>query len=239
MNPPSHENTWSDQWKDYLSDQKLLEESDDSLILPDSSRDSTPPVENRHLASGALSPAELLRKKMRESINYDRLADSTGFSLHNTGPASKSETAQRSICLNRGEIIQLDPAISSDWNRPVFVMILDSGPKTAQIVPFGPLDLPASDGELITGLEETGLNVLCVWNTTEIPLSMLDRHFKIAHTEDKLVSEVNSLLLALRNQEKVPAELASRIGPSRFRFSLDKQDYFDCEEALLSFLVSS
>lgn len=238
MNSPfqDQDSSWLTQWRQHLADNDFFSVPDDSLLLPESESPSPRTEGSQHLASSAPDPASLFRKELIQSIRYDGLAPAEDASLHLAG--ATSPLLPRAINLKCGEIVQLDPAINPEWDRPVFVLILSLDEEAVRLVPFGPVDLPASDGEIISGLDETGLNVLCVWNLSTLPLQVFARHFKIDGAGDDLLADVETLLSVLQSGEKVPPSLAPRVGPSRFRFSPEKQDYLDHEEQLFTSLAT-
>lgn len=236
MTPPSPDSSWLTQWRQYLADNDFFSKADDSLLLPESEPASPAVQMGRHLASATPDPAALLRKRFAESIRYDGLEPAKDASLHLAGAALPH--LPRTINLKRGEIVQLDPAINAGWVRPVFVLILSLDGERVRIVPFGPVDLPASDGEITSELNETGLNVLCVWNHSTLPLRTFARHFKIDVAPSSLLADVEELLSVLQSGEKLPLPLAPRVGPSRFLFSPERQDYLDHEEQLFTSLAT-
>lgn len=238
MSSSPSESPWSIQWSQYLADQEHCAKRDESLVLtdPTDERQSADPSK-RYLASGHSGLQDSLRKNLRNSIRYNGADHASRASRHLVGASLSPLPGTAGIQV--GEIIQLDPALCPEWDRAVYVLILSVDEREAEVAPFGPIRVPANEGELLTGLGESGLDVLCAWNASRIAASHLGRHFKIATVEGNLLEETRALLCAIRSGGVVPPELLPRVGPSPYRFSAAKQEYLDREESLLFSLIPS
>ncbi|MEM7603699.1 MAG: hypothetical protein AAF357_20085 [Verrucomicrobiota bacterium] len=237
MNTESSDSSWSKKWRDHLADmdESFTEEAD---LIKDSSSATSKHSDSafRNLASSAPDPAALLVQLIGNSVNYSGVSKSDA-SLHLASSAS-TETSPHEVNIEHGEMIQLDPALNPLWGRPVYGLIIGSNETEFTLVPFSAIDIPATEGELLTGLGESGLKVLCAWNVTQLPKKLLYRHFKLDVASDQLLEDLSSLIRSLQNREEIPESLAERVGPSPFGLSPEKLEYLDQEERLFEKLLN-
>jgi hypothetical protein len=231
MNIIESNTLWLESWLSHLEVLKSFE-SETNPLLPtiSSSAPSLRPDQSVHLASTGSGVAEALLKTFHDSIRFDRANSESGFEHFSSSGQNPTPSTGN---LLRGEVVQVDPTLNIDWRRPVFVMITESDGDPVTVMPFSPLPIPATDGELLTGFDEEGLEVLCVWNITQIPRRSLDRHLKITQADESLVNDATALLNGLQHRQQISPELRNRIGPLPIRLSDEKQNYLDLEEKLL------
>lgn len=227
MNKESDDSRWADEWNELVTDLNDTMEDEKAMVKESAFSSSNT---NPHLAAKGKSVANAFLRQIRESIRYEGATGSASQSVF----VSSAPASQAKVEVSKGDIIQLDPSLDPSWCRPVYVLIMDQTDEKITIIPFGPLSLPATDTELATNLGERGLDVLCVWNVSKIERKHLQRHFAIAHADDEFISEVESLLEAIRSKSPAPEPLQARVGPSRFGVGEAKQDYLDHEEGLLA-----
>lgn len=139
------------------------------------------------------------------------------------------------VPLLRGQIRQLNPELKPVWPRSVIVLVLsvDEKGQQALVAPFSQFDQPAFDGELATGLRDESLAVLCLWNSTRVPLTALRRSWWLMDSFDDLLADADTFHTARSKREPLPATLKERLGPPIIHPLDPRHDYLDVEAGLL------
>lgn len=145
------------------------------------------------------------------------------------------------VPLLRGQIRQLNPGLKSTWTRTVIVLVInvDETGQQALVAPFSQFDQPAFDGELATGLNDESLAVLCLWNSTRVPLAALRRSWWLMDSFDDLLTDAEAFHTARNKREPLPPALKDKLGPPIIHPLDPRHDYLDVEAGLLEDLEES
>ncbi len=228
MNTSQRLRTWASSW---TARQTLAAENPPDPVSPapeETTADSAP----HYTVSTGNDLSAMILDRLTASITPD---DASAAERSGAFTVSASGARVPQINFTPGQVRQLNPVMKADWDRPVIVLVLevpDDG-DIAVVVPFGPFSEPAFEGEFTTGIPDEGLSVLCIWNTTSLPLNTLGRSWWLTTVTDELLHEARILHGLLSTSKALPAELLERIGPPITHRLDPRHDYLDMEAGLL------
>lgn len=131
-----------------------------------------------------------------------------------------------------GEIRHLLPGLVPDVSRSVFALVAEVREGKALLMSFGPLSRPATTDELLTGLDDHGLQVLCLWNAVWVPLGTITKSWKLDVWADELLADVKKLKESSYAGDGIPDSLTDRVG-ARIEHPQDPRwDYLEQEGEL-------
>ena len=227
MNNQLRLQTWAADWQAYS---RLAATEPEMPAAPPSDPDADSAT---YTVSATDGVAAALLGKLRDSIiphDARRAAEDGVFVVSAGGSRSVR------VPIVRGQIRHLHPSLKPGWSRPVYVLVLsvDEQAQTALAVPFGPLAEPAIEFELATGISDSSLAVLCLWNVTAVPLSKLGCSWWITDAYDDVLTAANALHQALSTRQPPPESLRDRLGAPLIHPLDPRHDYLDSEAGLLS-----
>ena len=227
MNDQLRLQTWAADWQAY-SRLAATEPEMPAALPSDPDADS-----GTYTDSATDGVAAALLGKLRDSIiphDARRAAEDGVFVVSAGGSRSVR------VPIVRGQIRHLHPSLKPGWSRPVYVLILsvDEQEQTALTVPFGPLAEPAIESELATGISDSSLTVLCLWNITAVPLSKLGCSWWVTDAYDDVLTAASDLHQSLITRQAPPESLRDRLGASLIHPLDPRHDYLDSEAGLLS-----
>ncbi|MGV3659060.1 MAG: hypothetical protein ACO1TE_02715 [Prosthecobacter sp.] len=227
MNSKQRLQAWAHDW----SAHRLLEQNPPSAPEPPAPGDSGPGGGLFTVGIGGGMAGTLL-SQLSSSIAPDDAQRAEREGAYIVSPAGLR--APR-VPLLRGQIRQLNPELKPAWTRTVIVLVLtvDEKGQQALVAPFSQFDQPAFDGELATGLKDESLSVLCLWNSTRIPLAALRRSWWLMDSFDDLLADADTFHAARNKREPLPATLKDRLGPPIIHPLDPRHDYLDVEAGLL------
>jgi|GEM_PF-2841387 len=229
MNSPHHLRQWAAEWENHRSvaaDEPLFE-----VPVPA----AAPPSEedNPYTVGTGIDVAGLLLDQLRGSVRPDMATDALRSARFTVSAAAPSLPAD---LLKPGQIIQLKPGTLPRVSRPLYVLIEKTNPEKRDVlaVPFSPVSIPAIQSELSTGLGDTALAVLCLWNAQWLPLETAARCWEIMEAPEPLLADIARLRGRLARREGVPPELADRTGPPLTLPDDPRQEYITAQEEIWS-----
>ena len=138
--------------------------------------------------------------------------DSTKNSVENLNAISLVNFCDEPIQV--GDIRILRSRLIGETDLPVYVAVISEWEGGDWLIaPYGEFSEPATTGELLTGREDFGLRVLCLWNTHSISSEDLSFSF----LEDRMTDEERNdswvVFRAVSTGDDLPQHLSKRIGP--------------------------
>lgn len=229
MNPQQHLRSWSQEW-DALRRLNALAPSE-----PETAGDVAGQTQADPSLTVGSAVASQLMHQLTGAIAPDlaRQAEGHANAVLAGGPQKSATTL-----LKAGQILHLRHTEEDLLGRPLHVLVLrvDAAKARALVAPFGPLPIPATQAELLTGIDDTALAVLCLWNASWQPAAALVHGWEIARAEESLLADAAALRTALGRRESVPASLAARVGPPLVLPDDPRHGYLMEEEKLWSLL---
>jgi hypothetical protein len=234
MNSKQRLRSWASEWTAY----RTLAGKPASTPAPPDQGDASG-GSSLYTVGGLGDVASMFLNRLNAAITPDDAGRIEQENLHNVSAFSQGQAAG-CVPISPGQIRHLNPELKPAWSRPVYVFVLavDDKRQRALAVPFGPLPVPAFDGELATGLDDESLAVLCLWNSAWMPLTLLAHSWPLMDAESELLRDAAQLRQALARKQTVPDSLLDRIGPPLVHPRDPRHDYVDAEEDLLEDLNS-
>ena len=197
------------QWQKERLDRWLSEWKIDRILIDEGEREKRNEV--------SLSPA-----------SASRLTDTQGP----TGQDVKDMIApvSKEPDMESGQIRLLSPDISGAECRPVYLAVLNE-PKPGAFLaaPYSRFAEPATDGELLTGRQDSCLRVLCLWNARHVPKEVIEKSWSVDKLTDDEVSSALAVIDCITNEMALPADLKERVG-SPVQHPLDPRHLYQQEE---------
>jgi hypothetical protein len=133
-----------------------------------------------------------------------------------------------------GQILHLPPSLHSGVRRSVYALVLgiDEENQRVEVVPFGPVTVPALVTEMRTDLPDRMLAVLCLWNVAWLGMKDLERCWMLSDVDEGLMKRVDALREALKKGDSLPEDLKALVGPPLEHPADPRMDYIATEERL-------
>ena len=148
------------------------------------------------------------------------------------GAGKKEEGAAR---LGTGAILHLHPELGVERAIPVHAAVIAHRAEDSRVLlaPFSPLSVPSCEGELLTGIEDASLGVICLWNARWVGEGNARRSWLADWLDPTLLADALRLRDSLRRGEGVPADLRERVAPPVVHPEDPRRKYLDEMEDLL------
>jgi hypothetical protein len=113
-----------------------------------------------------------------------------------------------------GDIRILRSRLIGETDLPVYVAVISEWVDGDWLIaPYGEFSEPATTGELLTGREDLGLRVLCLWNAHSISSEDLSFSFLEDRMTDEERNDSWEVFRAVSTGDDLPQHLSKRIGP--------------------------
>lgn len=113
-----------------------------------------------------------------------------------------------------GDIRILRSRLIGETDLPVYVAVISEWEDGDWLIaPYGEFSEPATTGELLTGREDFGLRVLCLWNAHTISSDDLSFSFFEDRMTDDERKDSWEVFRAVSTGDDLPQHLSKRIGP--------------------------
>jgi hypothetical protein len=182
---------------------------------------------------------ELYETLMHE-VGAEPQASDVPASAPTPGPGSfmpQDLVAPWDTTIRQGEI-RLLPAHLSGFRPHLEVLVLGKwgGENSSEwlVAPYGPLSEPADPSELLTGREEDGLEVLCLWNGRIVPDAILAESWVTDETEPEEVADALAVWTHFMLGDPLPLHLRSVVGPAMSGPEDSRHRYFACERGCIA-----
>ena len=218
-------NQWYRDWRNHVSDMNVSQGEASFEKGAISSDSLAPRLTARSLSSIESDMLDMLRNSIAPSIG-------AGTRRGNLMQASASGVDERTNILRAGQILQLRPKAPTYAGREVFVVVLNVRGGKVEVVPFGPLQTPAFASEMITGMQDEALQVLCLWNAQWLPWKVALRSWHIANVPDQIVEEMQTLRTCLAAKKPLPEYFDAKVGTSEWTPADERFDYLAQEESI-------
>ena len=235
MNPKNPLHAWSNEWAALrsMADTSLPEETKPERAAAGSAEPASSPL----TVSAGSGVADMLLRQLSASVAPDLASQAEG-NPHTVLAGSRPKNA--AAMLAAGQILHLKSTGDAMLDRSLHVLVLkvDSAASRVLVAPFGPIPIPATEAELLTGLEDDPLKVLCLWNARWLPADVAVKSWSVGQADAALVADAVALREAVARREALPAHLSSRTGPPLLMPDDAIQAYLDEEEQIWSMLKS-
>lgn len=175
----------------------------------------------------------MLLDQLRQSIEPDLAAEARQKSLYTVTAGPQDLPAD---LLKEGQIVQLRPGVLPQCQRPVYILIEKCDPANRQVLatPFSPVAIPALPSELETGIDDSALTVLALWNSQWLPVERAGKCWEVMEAPADLIAEVAKVRTSLARKESPPPALLARTGPPLTDPEDPRHEYISAEEQIWS-----